>query len=156
MDGPFVVRRTIGGGVALRGGSPREGLIAEVAREVDDDVCVVDAVSIGQILVDLGGSKSRYAQRINKAYNRSDVKEVGSLAGSEIAQGRTATHNDAEANETLSGPGVDRKLVIGTGSSLNADDDFVRVPEAVRTIYWDKAGLAGETTVPRLEAVLGA
>lgn len=47
MDGPSVVWN-IGGIVVLsRGGHPYERLIAEVAREIDDNVCVVDPVGIG-------------------------------------------------------------------------------------------------------------
>lgn len=44
--------------------------------------------------------------------------------------------------------------MIRTRSSLDVDDNFVWVAEAVRTIDWDEAGPAGETMVPGLEAVL--
>jgi len=47
VDGPFMVWEGIGGAVPLRGGNPCKSLIVEIAREVDDDVCVVDAVGIG-------------------------------------------------------------------------------------------------------------
>jgi hypothetical protein len=53
VDVPFISRDNIGRGVSLRSGSPYESLVADFAREVDDDVGVVDAVGIGQILVDL-------------------------------------------------------------------------------------------------------
>ena len=46
VDGPFVARENRGGDVSWRG-SPRKTLVVEAAREVDDDVCVVDAVGIG-------------------------------------------------------------------------------------------------------------
>lgn len=52
-------RGHIGGDVFLRGGSPCESLVVDVAREVDDDVCVVDAVAIGQSFLDLCGPKAR-------------------------------------------------------------------------------------------------
>ena len=58
VDGPSV-RLRIGRGVSLRSGHPRESLVAEFGREVDDDVRVVDAEGIGQILVDLTKPRSR-------------------------------------------------------------------------------------------------
>ena len=59
MDGPVGAGGDIGGDVFLRGGGPHEGLVAEVTREVDDDVCVVDAVGIDQFWPDLRGSQAR-------------------------------------------------------------------------------------------------
>jgi len=47
VNGPLTVWRNIGGAVLSRGSHPYEGLVAEVSREIDDDVCVVDAVFIG-------------------------------------------------------------------------------------------------------------
>jgi hypothetical protein len=46
-------------GISLQRGSPCKSLIAEVGREVDDDVCVVDAVDVGQVIDDLSEPKSR-------------------------------------------------------------------------------------------------
>jgi hypothetical protein len=70
-----------------------------------------------------------------------------------------ATYGYVETDETQSSVGVDRNLAIGksnrTGSSLNADDDFIRVTQAMRAINRDEGGLADETIVPSLEAVLG-
>lgn len=48
VDVPFMVRKTtVGGAVTFRGGHPCKSLVVEVAREVDDDVCVGDTVGIG-------------------------------------------------------------------------------------------------------------
>ena len=47
VDGPLTIWRNIGRAVLSRGSHPYEGLVAEVSREIDDDVCVVDAVFIG-------------------------------------------------------------------------------------------------------------
>lgn len=70
------------------------------------------------------------------------------------ACGGLATYDDAETNETLPDPGVNRKL-RWSSSSLDADDDFSRVTQAVRSIDGDEAGFASEAIVPGLEAVLG-
>lgn len=67
-----------------------------------------------------------------------------------------STHRHTETIEALPGPRVDEKEVIGRGSRLDADEDFVWVTEAVRGIDWDKGGRAGETIIPGLEAVLRA
>lgn len=72
---------------------------------------------------------------------------------------RLATYSYIEAKETLPSPRADRKLAIGASggnsSSLDADDNFVWITQAVRVIDRDKGCLAGETIVPSLEAVLG-
>lgn len=47
VDVPFMVRETTGGAATFRGGHPCKRLVVEVAREVDDDVCVGDTVGIG-------------------------------------------------------------------------------------------------------------
>ena len=47
VDGPSVARNKIGRVVLSRDGQPCERLVAEVAREIDDNVCVVDPVGIG-------------------------------------------------------------------------------------------------------------
>jgi len=47
VDGPLTIWRNIGRAVLSRGSHPYERLVAEVSREIDDDVCVVDAVFIG-------------------------------------------------------------------------------------------------------------
>ena len=152
MDGPFRARVDLGGDVSLRGGSPCESLVADVAREVDDDVRIVDAMGILQFLLDLLEPKARQEQRISKTYGHCDVKGMGPSARPEVF----STHSYAETVEALSGPRIDRKQAIGTSSSLDADDDLIGVTQAVRTVNWDEARLAGETVVPGLEAVLRA
>lgn len=77
-----------------------------------------------------------------------------------MAQGGLATYSYVDTHETLStSPWVDRKLAIGASignsSSLDVDHDFVWVAQAVCAVYRDEGGLAGETIVPGLEAVLG-
>ena len=46
VDIPFMIRESIVGPVSSRGGHPYERVVAEVAREVDDDVCVGDTIGI--------------------------------------------------------------------------------------------------------------
>ena len=46
VDVPFIFWMSIGGAVTSRGGHPYKRLVAEVAREVDDDVCVGDTIRI--------------------------------------------------------------------------------------------------------------
>lgn len=69
------------------------------------------------------------------------------------------TYGYVETSGTQSIPGFDCKLGIGTSSgtssSLDADDDLVRITQVVRAIHGDEAGLADETIVVRLEAVMG-
>jgi len=71
-----------------------------------------------------------------------------------------ATHSYVETNDIPASPRADRKLASGrsnrTGSSLNADEDSVWVTQTMGAIYRDEGGLAGETIVPSLEAVLRA
>lgn len=78
-----------------------------------------------------------------------------------MARGGLATYSYVDTDETLSTtPGADGKLAIGArignSSSLDADNDSVWVAQVVCAIYCDEGGLAGETIVPSLEAVLGA
>jgi hypothetical protein len=48
MDGPLIVwTNTAVGAVPSRDSHPCERHVAEVSREIDDDVCVVDSVFIG-------------------------------------------------------------------------------------------------------------
>ena len=66
MDGPAGVG-SVGGDIFLQGGGPYEGLVADITREVDDDVCLVDAVGIYQFWPDRRGSKAR---QVPKEYIR--------------------------------------------------------------------------------------